>query len=63
MRRSFSNISGGSKSKFKAGLAKYICIALPPLRWLMVYNRFERFTFSKPPALPEVADSNVNRLS
>ena len=28
----------------------------PPLRWPKVYHRFERFTYYKPPAMPEVAD-------
>ena len=30
------------------------------MRWRKVYNRFERFTFFKPPALPEVSDIGEN---
>jgi len=30
------------------------------LRWPKVYHRFERFTYYKPPALPEVADSSAH---
>jgi len=26
------------------------------LRWPKVYHRFERFTYYKPPAMPEVVD-------
>jgi hypothetical protein len=26
------------------------------LRWPKIYHRFERFTYYKPPAMPEVAD-------
>jgi len=29
------------------------------LRWPKVYHRFERFTYYKPPALPEVADFRI----
>src|SRR3990172_2684294 len=55
-RIAFENTSGGRKRKTEGSISLIFLNSFATLRWLMVYNRFERFTFFKPPALPEVSD-------